>query len=220
MDKHIVPASDDGVGNISIPPHRRHRSRTHTTSDGWGNGQAVEHGRIGSSGGASSQQSPRNARNTPQIGIMSPAGKTPLNGPQESDEITDLSPIEAKRAAHACPGGVSYWLKGHVAKLVRVLDADGHPVTSREEAVRLELLPEWEHLGQLCVCRDVLPPMPHWLPQSQATQLLADAEARCPGSSILQLIGVEFADGFVTALERDELSILPLKAADPGDGRI
>lgn len=132
------------------------------------------------------------------------------DGPQPSGLSEPTLGDTMSRAAHVAHDELVHLVQGHVAQLVQVLDADGHPVTSREEAARLELLPEWEHLGHLCVCREVLPLMPRWLPRSMATHLLADAEARFPGSSILHLIGVEFADGFVTALERDELRILPL----------
>lgn len=133
------------------------------------------------------------------------------DGPQQHDLSEPALEDANRRAARDEHNDLIRCVESHIAQLIRVLDADGHPITSRAEAARLELLPEWEHVGHLCVCREVLPPMPRWLPQSQATQLLADAEARCHGSSILHLIGVEFADGFITALERDELRILPLE---------
>ena len=143
--------------------------------------------------------------------MREPMTSTAAGGkPQPSDLSEPTLGDTTSRAAHDEHNDMVRYFEGHVAQLVRVLDADGHPVTSREEAARLELLPEWEHLGHLCVCREILPPMPRWLPPHMATNLLADAEARYPGSSIIHLIGVEFADGFVTALERDELRILPL----------
>jgi hypothetical protein len=156
------------------------------------------------------QTSPRQLRPVAAVGAPESApGSRPLGVAHQGSLDVDPATDGSDGAAVDGIADMDRLLEGRVAMVVRLLDDDRHPVTSREEAEHRGLLPEWERVGRLCVCRGVLPPMPRWLSRVAAADIIASMEAHLPGSSTLRLVCVEFADGFLTVLERDELRFLP-----------
>ncbi len=211
MDKRISPAAHCGLGNASFPQLRWQPSDRPAMSNGPDVCQLVEHTRAGAIVGTGGQHLPQFTQRPARTCAVEPMPAPgvldahPLSDLSEQTSTCGLAPqADGSTTDDAC------LLEGRVAALVRLLDNDGHPITSREEAAEHELLAEWERLGKLCVCREVLPAMPRWFPRSMAAELMAAAEAKSPGSSTLHPLCVEFADGYLTVLEREELSFLPL----------
>lgn len=162
------------------------------------------------------QQSPAHPRGGVSRRVVSPpATALPVDAPASNTLVTrqpgenrtavPLETTSTPLGAHAAP----YWVCGRVAVFTHLLDEDGRRITTHDEALGHGLLSEWEHLGQTCVCREALPPMPRLLPSSLAAERLAAMEANVPGSSTMHLVSVEFADGFRTALQYQQLRCLP-----------
>lgn len=212
MDKRISPAAyGGGPGDTALPQLGWHPSDRATTSDSPHGCQLTEHTRVGASIGTGGPHRPSFTQRPARTGAVGPMpGLAVHDVGHVSDRRDQASTDGPAHAADSSAEEEAQRLEGRVAVLVRLLDDDGQPVTSREQAAQHDLLAEWDHLGRLCVCHEVLPPMPRWFPRSMAAQLIAAAEARSPGSSTVHAVCVEFADGYLTVLEREELSFLPM----------
>jgi hypothetical protein len=210
-DNRIAPTAHDDSRGVSLPQRPELLPNRPSTGNGSDDYQSVKRTSEGATAATGGPYQPQCTQHPAHTGAVEPAPAPLALHARHLSNVSDQASLEGQsREADGSATAEASVLEGRIATLVQLLDDDGHPISSREEAARHELLPEWDRLGKLCVCRGVLPPMPRWLPQSMVAENFGSTEANSPRSSVLDLVCVEFADGYVSVLERAELNFLPL----------